>query len=86
MEKEIYKGDFSKSKDLGFQHTELLGDSKDHNEIKDVYGICNGCKKYEEKMANEKEKFDVSIKGIRWCFSARGKTLRAQWPTVTVCV
>ena len=41
MEKEICKEIFSKSKDLGFQYTDLLGDgdSKDHNEIKDSYGI-----------------------------------------------
>ena len=68
MEKEICKGIFSKSKDLGFWYTDLLGDgdSKDHNEIKDIYGICNGCKKYEEKTGDEKEDFDVSTRGIKF--------------------
>ena len=77
MEKEICKDILSKSKVLGFQYTDLLGDgdSKDRNEIKDIYDICNRCKKYEEKTGEEKEEFDVSDRGIKFWQKHREKKI-----------
>ena len=85
MEKEICKDIFSKSKDLGFQYTDLLGDgdSKAHNEIKDTYGIC---KKYEEKTGEEKEEFDVSTKGIKFWQKHREKKLDCKRVNKIECI
>ena len=57
MEKEICKDIFSRSKEIGLQYTDLLGDgdSKDYNKVKRIYGMCDECKKYEEKMEEDKE-------------------------------
>ena len=67
MEKEICKDIFNRSKEIGLQYTDLLGDgdSKDYNEVKGIYGMCDKCKKYEEKMEEDKEKFDTSKKGLQ---------------------
>ena len=58
MKKEICKDIFNRSKEIGLQYTYLLGDgdSKDYNEVKGIYGMCDECKKYEEKTEEDKEK------------------------------
>ena len=42
MEKEICKDIFNRSKEIGLQYTDLLGDgdSKDYSEAKGIYGMC----------------------------------------------
>ena len=88
MKKEIHKDIFSKSKDLGFQYTDLLGDgeSKAHNEIKDIHGICNGCKKYDEKTGEEKEEFDGSTKGIKFWQKHREKKIDCKRVNKIECI
>ena len=68
MEKEICKDIFNKSKETGLQYVDLLGDvdSKDYNKAEGIYGMCDECKKYEEKMEEDKEKFDTSKKGLQF--------------------
>ena len=88
MEKEIYEDISSKPKDLGFQYTDLLGDddSRDHNEMKDIYGLCNGCKNYVEKTGEEKEEFDVSTKGIKFWQKNREKKINCKTVNKIACV
>ena len=68
MEKEICKDIFNRSKKIGLQYTDLLGDgdSKDYNEVKGTYSMCDECKKYEEKTEEHKEKFDTRKKGLQF--------------------
>ena len=57
LEKEICKDIFNRSKEIGLQYTDLLGDgdSKDYNEVKAIYGMCDECKKYEEKIEEDRK-------------------------------
>ena len=73
MEKEICKDIFNRSKEIGLQYTDLLGDrdSKGYNEVKKIYGMCDECKKYEGKTEEDKEKFDTSKKGLQFWRSIR---------------
>ena len=68
MEKEICKGIFKRSKEIGLQYTDLLEDrdSKDYNKVKGIYGMCDECKIYEEKTGEDKEKFHTSKKGLQF--------------------
>ena len=72
MEKEICKDIFNRSKEIGLQYTDLL-DSKDYNEVKGIYGMCDEHKKYEEKTEEDKEKFDTSKKGLQFWQKHRDK-------------
>ena len=60
VDKEICEDIFNRSKEIGLQYTDLLGegDAKDYNEVKGIYGMCDECKKYEEKTEEDKEKFE----------------------------
>ena len=65
MEKEICKDIFNRSKEIGLQYTDLLGDgdSKDYNEVKGIYGMCDECKKYEEKTEKTKKSLIQARRG-----------------------
>ena len=78
MEKEICKDIFNRSKEIGLQYTDLLGDgdSKDYNEVKGIYGMCDECKKYEEKTEEDKEKFNTSKKGLQFWQKHRDKQIQ----------
>ena len=77
MEKEICKDIFNRSKEIGLQYADLLGhgDSKDYSEVKGIYDMCDECKKYEEKMEEDKEKFDTSKKGLQFWQKNRDKQI-----------
>ena len=78
VEKEICKDIFNRSEEIRFQYTDLLGDrdSRDYNEVKGIYGMCDECKKYEEKMEEDKEKFDTSKKGLQFWQKHRDKQIK----------
>ena len=78
MEKEICKVFFNRSKKIGLQYTDLVGDrdSKDYNEVKGIYGMCDECKKYEEKKEEDKEMFDTSKKGLQFWQKHRDKQIK----------
>ena len=57
MEKEICKDIFNRSKEIGLQYTDLLGegDSKDYNEVKGIYGMCGKDGRRQRKVLNKQE-------------------------------
>ena len=75
MEKEICKDIFNRSKEIGRQYIDLLGDgdSKYYNGVKRIYGMCDECKKYEEKHKTKKS----LIQAIRGYNSGRSIRIRS---------
>ena len=55
MEKEICKDIFNRSKEIGLQYTDLLGegDSKDYNEVKGIYSMCGKDGGRQRKVLNK---------------------------------
>ena len=88
MEKEICKDIFNRSKEIGLQYTDLLGDgdSKDYNEVKGIYGMCDECKKYEEKTEEDKEKFDTSKMGLQFWQKHREKQIKCNRVNKIECI
>ena len=88
MEKEICKDIFNRSKEIGLQYTDLLGDgdSKDYSEVKGIYGMCDECKKYEEKTKEDKEKFDTSKKRLQFWQKHRDKQIKCNRGNKVECI
>ena len=68
----------SRKRSVRIFSTDLLedGDSKDYNEVKGLYGMCDEYKKYEEKTEEDKEKFDTSKKGLQFWQKHRDKQIK----------
>ena len=88
MEKEICKDIFKRSKEIGLQYTDLLrdGDSKDYNEVKGIYGMCDECKKHEEKTKEDKEKFGTSKKGLQFWEKHQDKQIKCSRVNKIECI
>ena len=88
MAKEICKDIFNRSKEIGLQYTDLLRDvdSKDYNEVKGIYCMCDECKKYEEKTEEDKEKFDTSKKGLQFWQKHRDKQIKCNRVNKIECI
>ena len=88
MEKEICKDIFNRSKEIGLQYTNLLGDgdSIEYNEVNRIYGMCDEYKKYEEKTEEDKEKFDTSKKGLQFWQKLRDKQIKCNRVSKIECI
>ena len=88
MEKEICNDIFNRSKEIGLQYIDLLGDgdSKDYNEVKGIYGMCDECKKYAEKTEEDKEKFDTNKKRLQFWQKHQDKQIKCNRVNKIECI
>ena len=81
MEKKICKDIFNRSKEIGLQCTDLLGDGDSKTAVKlKGFMVCV------EKMEEDKEKFDTSKKGLQFWQKHRDKQIKCNRVNKIECI